>query len=183
MVSVKGPYSGGSCLTIRDLRESPAGETVEPPHYLADPVRVTHPRTPPTIRRRSRFIQEGEAPAWVNPPWVEPTVQALEELLMLPPGWDSYGALAVDPTHVEAALRVLYLVMREDTPKPSIAPTNRGGVQVEWHERGIDLELETLSAHRLRVSYEDLRTDTEWDREVGADLTPLIQCVACLSSR
>ena len=183
MVSDKGPYSGCSCLTMDDLRELPAGGGAEPAQSLASPLRMTYPSTRPAVPERWKFIAESEAPARVEPPWLQPTVQGLAELLMLPPGWDSYGALAVDPTHVEAALRVLCLVMREDTPKPSIGPTNRGGVQVEWHERGIDLELETLSAHRLRVSYEDSTTGTDWDREVGADLTPLIECITCLSSR
>jgi len=80
-------------------------------------------------------------------------------------------------------LQVLALVMRDDTPVPSVCPTNRGGVQVEWHERGIDLEIETLSAYTLGVSFEDSLTGTEWDREVDADLSPLISCIADLSSR
>ena len=179
MVSDKGPYGGVTCLANDDVRESLAGETVEPPHYLADPVRVTHPRTPPTIRRRSKFIQESEAPAWVDPPWLQPTVQALEELLMLPAGWDSYGARPVDPQHALAMVHMLYGIMRDTSPAPSVVPTNRGGVQVEWHRGGIDLEIETLSPHRFLVSYED--ADSEWEAEIISDWTRLGPVISRLS--
>ena len=121
---------------------------------------------------------EGEAPAWLRP-----TTCALADLLWLPGNWDSYGALPVDRSHVHAMLDVLALVMRDNTPVPSVCPTNLGGVLVEWHERGIDLEIETLSAHTLGVSFEDARNGTQWDREVGTDLSSLIECIACLSSR
>ena len=117
------------------------------------------------------------------PAWLRPALGALAELLWLPADWDSYGALPVDPAHVHTMLEVLALVMRDDTPVPSVCPTNRGGVQVEWHERGIDLEIETLSAYTLGVSFEDSLTGTEWDREVDADLSPLTSCIADLSSR
>lgn len=121
---------------------------------------------------------EGDAPAWL-----EPTTRALADLLWLPVGWDSYGACKVERAHVCAMLEILGHVMRDDTPIPSVAPTNRGGVQVEWHERGIDLEIETLSTHRFRASFEDSATGIAWDREIGADLVPLIESIAVLSGR
>lgn len=179
MVSHKGPYSGGTCLANDDVRESLAGGTVERANYLADPVRVTHPNPPPTIRERWKFIPESEAPVRVDPPWLQPTVQALDELLMLPAGWDSYGARAIDPQHANAILQMLNGIMRDTSPAPSVVPTNRGGVQVEWHRGGIDLEIETLSPYRFFVSYED--ADSEWESEIISDWTRLGPIISRLS--
>lgn len=171
-------FGTGRGIAADDVWEPPGTTTIESQPLLADPLRLT---------RESRFALAGEV--WVPveevrvPAWVRSTVEALSELLALEPDWDSYGARAVDPFHVYTVLQVLALVMRDDTPAPSIGPTNRGGVQVEWHEHGIDLEIETLSTHTLRVSFEDSRTNTEWEDEIGAELGPLIRSIAILSSR
>ncbi len=178
VVRLKERLATRQCLTEGDVRQTSTGQ------YPGRTAPLWEGYVP--YRQLRYLVPDGEFVVSTEgewPSWFEPTLDTLVELLWLPAGWDSYGALAVDPTHVEAALRVLRLVMREDTPNPSIGPTNRGGVQVEWHERGIDLEFETLSAHRVHVSYEDSTTGADWDREVGADLTPLIECIACLSSR
>ena len=156
------------------LRTSP----MESEALLADPLRQTRDRGGPVKPRVWVAVEGPNAPAWV-----EPTAHSLVELLELEPNWDSYGALAVDPWRVNAMLEVLALVMRDDTPVPTVCPTSKGGVQVEWHERGIDLEMETLSTHILRVSFEDSASGTEWDREVSADLSLPMKCVALLSSR
>ena len=162
-------------ITDDDVRPLQGTATIGSGAVLADPLKVTRERRLPVIPRVWEDVGE--------PAWVKPTAQAMDELLALEPDWDSYGALTVDPWHVYTMLQVLALVMRDDTPVPSVCPTNRGGVQVEWHERGIDLEIETLSTYTLGVSFEDSLTGTEWDREVDADLSPLINCIAELSSR
>ena len=114
-------------------------------------------------------------------PWLEPTTEALAGLLYLAPNWDSYGARPIDQVHVFAALDLLVLVMQGDTPAPTVVPTNRGGVQLEWHTRGIDLEIETLSSHRRHVSFEDSATNDEWEGEIVSNLTPLIDYIGRLS--
>ena len=139
---------------------------------------------PPRVRERTCLLPEGELTirtADDPPAWLDPTVESLVELLRLAPGWDSYGARAVDPMHVDAALRLLSLIMQDHTPKPSVVPTNRGGIQLEWHVQGIDLEVETLTPHRFLVSIEEPATDTEWEGELISDLGPLVDWVRRLS--
>lgn len=140
---------------------------------------------PPKTSQEMRFpFSDGELVLVVDldpPSWLAPTAQALVDLLGLAPGWDSYSARSVDRSHVDAALRILLLTMRGDTPAPTVVPTNRGGVQLEWHTGGIDLEIETLSTQRLLVSFEDATTGTEWEREVVSNLTPLVECIERLS--
>ncbi len=140
---------------------------------------------PPNPMQQMRFPFPGGELILVfdfDPPaWLTPTAEALVALLGLPSGWDSYGARAIAPSHVDAALQVLSRIMRHDSPAPTVVPTNRGGVQLEWHTSGIDLEIETLSTQRLLVSFEDATTGTEWEREIVSNLTPLVECIGRLS--
>jgi hypothetical protein len=115
------------------------------------------------------------------PRWIVPTVQTLGELLSLPPNWDSYGAPRVDPSYVEAALRLALDVMRDDTPVPSVVPTSRGGVQLEWHTRGIDLEVEFVTPSQWHGLYEDQRTGAAWEADLTRDLKRLTDAIAALS--
>lgn len=116
------------------------------------------------------------------PDWLAPTAQVLADLLHLPSGWDSYAARPVTTSHVEAALQVLWSVIRRDTPAPTVVPTNQGGVQLEWHTGGIDLEIETLSKRRFLVSFEEAGTATEWERVIESDLSLIVDCIERLSN-
>lgn len=117
------------------------------------------------------------------PAWLEPTAAVLEELLWLDSNWDSYGALPVDVDQAFTVLELLGRVMNNDTPHPQLVPTNRGGVQVEWHRSGIDVEIETLMPGRLSVSYEDSNRDeeSEWEQDLADDWTRLSRALARLS--
>src|SRR5487761_353267 len=90
-----------------------------------------------------------------TPEWLAPTVEQLSALLTLAPNWDSYGAKPVDPHVAFAALKLLSRVMRGDSPPPSVVPTNGGGLQLEWHVHGIDLEVAIVSPNDFQVSFED----------------------------
>ena len=48
--------------------------------------------------------------------------------------------------------------MRSETPLPSLVPTSQGGIQAEWHQEGIDLEIEATSSHRFAVYLEDVES-------------------------
>ncbi|GJM23623.1 MAG: hypothetical protein DHS20C16_00380 [Phycisphaerae bacterium] len=115
------------------------------------------------------------------PNWVIPTLQAMGELLELRTDWDSYGAKRINPSHVIAAINLLTLVMTENIPIPSVVPTSCGGVQLEWHTNGIDLEISTVSSYRFLVSFENSGEEKEW--ELTADLNDLVECLSKLSNR
>ena len=57
-----------------------------------------------------------------------------DSLLDLKAGWDSYGAKPINPSAVAAAKNFLRMVQ--------VVPTNKGGVQFEWHCYGVDVEVE-----------------------------------------
>ncbi len=76
------------------------------------------------------------------PEWARSAVKDLLELLNLRPGWDSYGGRPIDVKAVDKAVSLLIELMNDDSPAPAVVPTPMGGVQLEWHQRGIDLEIE-----------------------------------------
>jgi hypothetical protein len=107
----------------------------------------------------------------------------MQEILSLPENWDSYGGRAIDPETVISTLQLLDAVMRPDTPLPAVVPTNRGGIQLEWHTRGIDLEIQISARARSHVYYHDQAKGIEWEQEVAFDLNPLVKCIRQLSRR
>jgi len=104
-------------------------------------------------------------------------------LLELEPNWDSYGALPIEAAHAEAILNLLAEVLGDDAPTPSVVPTSIGGVQVEWHLAGIDLEIETLSRYRFAVSFEDELSGDEWEDIVTDNRARLFGSISLLCRR
>ncbi len=118
-----------------------------------------------------------------EPAWLAPTLRTLAEILQLRPDWDSYGARIIDPDAVADALTLLTETMHMHTPPPIISPTNRGGIQLEWHTRGIDLEIERTAPDRVHVFCEDDRHGTEWEGDLSVDFSRLSGYLAELARR
>jgi hypothetical protein len=116
------------------------------------------------------------------PAWVEPTLRSLDRLLHLPPNWDSYGGRSIAHSSVWATLQLLTKILTDDTPVPAVVPTGRGGVKIEWHRNGVDLEIEILSPHRYLAAFEDAKTGESWERELTEDFRLLAPVVARLVS-
>lgn len=104
-------------------------------------------------------------------------------LLMLPQNWDSYGAPPIDRGLATTALQLLGAVMQTNVPLPWIVPTATGKLQIEWHCKGIDLEVQIKSPTSLHVSFEDMNSGEGWERELTVDLAPLTNVIAELAQR
>ena len=87
------------------------------------------------------------------------------------------------PPQPEAAVGLIGLlttVLEHDTISPSsVNATWAGGVAVEWHLRGIDLEISFESDGTAEFSFED-QAGQETEGEVTSNLTALRECVAKL---
>jgi hypothetical protein len=101
----------------------------------------------PTLRTR-KYYSRGQAFTieWRDygqpiPAWFDPLMQGFVDLLALPPGWDSYGAGAIDPRIVHAAVNLLDGLLGPTTPSPRVVPLSSGGLQLEWRRQGVDLEI------------------------------------------
>lgn len=103
------------------------------------------------------------------PKWLPGALGRLVSLLQLPPGWDTYGSLPISPTALVSILSALAYALPPDVPEPSIVPTSDGGIQVEWHVAGIDIESQTLDGTALQTWVRDMNDD--FCSEVEEDAT------------
>lgn len=118
--------------------------------------------------------------SWPEPGWLSPTTQAIERLTRLPEDWDSYGARRIEASAVKAALDVLGCTMLGSSPAPTVVPTVTGGIQLEWHMGGIDLEVEATPDGSILMFCDGTSCPTPQEREITQDATPLAQVIATL---
>jgi len=116
------------------------------PDVLARPAVVTAAvEQPISVLQRVVIRKQGGAlNVHANPP-MSPTfrksVEAVADLLSLPPGWNSYSAKPIDHGSAKRAIRLLAEFLEPNTPPPSVVPTVKGGIQLEWHTKGVDVEI------------------------------------------
>jgi hypothetical protein len=113
-----------------------------------DRVLVSMLPQPVLVPRRREYYSRGKTYAidWQDygqplPVWFDPLMQGFVDLLTLPPNWDSYGAGAVDTMLVHAAISFINGFLRPSSPAPRVVPLSSGGLQLEWHRKGVDLEI------------------------------------------
>ena len=96
----------------------------------------------------------------------EPFLLALDraiELLQLPRGWNSHGAEPVSIAAFEQTVEFLTTYLVEGVAGPVLVPTVRGGVQLEWHRRGVDIEVEVSPDGSVSWCADDPRTGEEFE--------------------
>ena len=113
--------------------------------------------------------------------WMDETIRAAIGLTELPPNWDSYGALQIQLECVEYALGLLLELVHENTPSPAVVPTSAGGIQFEWHRKGIDLEIEIEALGRVHYFTRDMRAGTEKSGILPGDLRNLRSAIGRLA--
>ena len=137
-------------LTLQERAILASGASAE---YLdhfsrADRVAVPVSQYVGRVTRKRRYYSRGQAYTieWQDfgqplPNWFDPLVQGFVDALVLPPNWDSYHAVAIDPKIVHYAMNFIETVLGPSTPAPRVVPLTSGGLQLEWHRNGIDLEV------------------------------------------
>lgn len=118
------------------------------------------------------------------PTWVATITPRLQNLMMLRSNWNSYGARTIQFSSLEAAIELLSRIMRPNTPPPIIMPTSDGSLQLEWHEKGLDLEVRIYSRSRFYVSVEDLRNrGRDWEGTITSNLARVKSAINDLTDR
>jgi len=116
--------------------------------------------------------------------WQVEVVNQLVKFAKLPKGWDSYNAERFRSDAGMFALEVLEKVMRPRTPVPQIVPTASGGVQLEWHQKGIDLEINIVGPYNCELWYRDHQSGAEpLALEFSSDFSPLNIPITQLTNR
>jgi hypothetical protein len=126
------------------------------------------------LRFELRFANGESITAQLTGRGSEPTslwhvLGSLHRLAALSPGWDSYGAKPLNPSAVRRMLNLLSLLLPDDAPEPSVVPTRDGGVQLEWHRRGIDLEVKVPASGPISYLIADAGTGEEREWEGGLE--------------
>lgn len=133
-----------------------AGQSVDVALYLGAP----SPR--PVVVTVQSCDEEVEPPQWLHQ-----LAEQFRRLHGLGPNWNSHGARKVQPDAVVLAVRVLLVIATDPLPLPAVIPTFGGGVQLEWHDVGVDLEIEVDPLGGVEVWFRDRIEKREWEGDLG----------------
>lgn len=112
------------------------------------------------------------------PRWLAPARDRVSEIVQLPWGWDGHDGCPVKIDIAKFAIRFLLQVLAPESPAPQIVPLSGGGIQLEWHQNGVDLEIEIDAPNQVFVSFEDLESGMEFERSFSTDygdLAPILR--------
>ena len=114
----------------------------------ADRVLVSAFQQPVKVIRNRTYYSHGEAYTiqWQDfgqplPLWFDPTMQGFVDLLTLASNWDSYHAAPIDQRLVNDAMTFVNTLLTATSPAPRVVPLSSGGLQIEWHRNGVDVEV------------------------------------------
>jgi len=144
----------------------------------AEPIRLSYEKFQQEYRSTVERELERKVELQIRP--------QLEEFAQYPVGWDSYGAPPLRSDTKDFALSVLNSIMQPSTPLPHVAPSSVGGLHVEWHEKGIDLELHIIAPYNCDVWFSDSRNPQHppsSGKIATADLAFLSEPIDLLTSR
>jgi hypothetical protein len=109
------------------------------------------------------------------PRWLKPTLERAASLLLLPFSWDNDGAQSIGQMSIQLAVNSLLKFMSEFSALPQWTPSRSGGVQLDWHESAIDLEIifEPFEADCGYARLSDQQTGDFWEGRVDRRLDDL----------
>jgi hypothetical protein len=108
--------------------------------------------------------------------WIERVLNDAVELLELPREWDGPRSRIIEPRVIEMLIvDVLPKIMPpgRNAVAPQLVPTREGGVQVEWHRGGWDVEIELSPYRRSWVDCERADGTDMWSGTLSDNLDPL----------
>lgn len=118
-----------------------------------------------------------------EPKWEVSVAHRLEAISLLREGWDGFGAGPIRRDVITFATHVLGQIMLPNTPAPHVTPMSHEGLMLEWHENGIELEIEIEKPGRLWISFEDSLENIDQEESVSSDLGKLAVPIVKLTKR
>jgi len=116
-----------------------------------------------------------------QPMWMRPVLDRMRALEGLSENWDRRGSRAVKHRATKAAEDFLARYAADAVVPPQIVPTRDEGLQLEWHARGVDLEVRISRRGDAHVLIEDADEGTEWDGPMSTAWPRLEKVLAKLS--
>jgi hypothetical protein len=114
-----------------------------------------------------------------EPSWFYPAMSRFQHLSRLADNWDTYGGSRVSDDAIYTALSIIARLLRDQSVPPAIVPTSQGGVQLEWHRVGDEVEVRVTPTGEIsafRCNEGDGKID-EIEKISLADLSPLVELV------
>jgi hypothetical protein len=115
--------------------------------------------------------------------YAEDQVNALFKLRQ---GWDGYRARALATEAVNGAIELMFTIADELSVPPQLFPLPDGGIQLEWHAAGEDIEIEVDAAGTAHALATNAAGQVLINEEVGASpqsLDAVRAAVRSLSAR
>ncbi|MDH4224622.1 MAG: hypothetical protein OEW12_03135 [Deltaproteobacteria bacterium] len=102
-------------------------------------------------------------------------------ILGLKENWDGHMGKPIHPESILFGLRLMMTVQSGISPvMPQIVPASYGGVQIEWHSKKGDLEVEIIKPFDFEVFYENAETNEFIELEGKNDFTKIKELLARL---
>lgn len=115
--------------------------------------------------------------------WVDCIEHELNTLLLLEEGWDGRRAKGITGSALDSATAILVVLMAssEGLILPQLFPLPDGGIQIEWHADGDDIEIETDAVGEAHVLATTHTGDVAVEGILAPDLSsPAMRAVADL---
>lgn len=167
---LKAPFEDRSSTLLSTRRVSGLQRSSVTGSVVTQPRLVSTPPSPRTILRMPPVSAR-----------LKPTIERIREIAQLEENWDSYGGRIITRHAVFSAVRWLLGAITDTIPLPQVVPTVTGGIQAEWHEARIDLEVVFAPDGRISASFEDQERGIDWEGDITSDASPIAACLSRLS--
>jgi hypothetical protein len=93
------------------------------------------------------------------------TINKIDELFnaLKMDNWDSYGAKGLQAHLIKPIITLAHATFGVTTPLPFVGPSNIGGINLEWDQRGKYLVASSLPGEKFSFYYKD--NDYEFESE------------------
>lgn len=134
---------------------------------------VTRRETQPThveylMSEQSITVPNQPTKSVISPAWLGRVKRRLEELVFLPSNWDSYGGALVDLRVARFAESLVEWFAVADMPPPDVFATSQGGIQIEWHVRRVNIEIDISPFDGTTIYFRDLNAGEPWSRPASS---------------
>lgn len=109
-------------------------------------------------------------PRLVGSTWFRPALAQFESVMSLRHDWDSYGGAPTSVSSVQKAISFLGTYLQSRSLPPTVVPMSDGGIQLVWHEHGLDVEATFPATDDPGVYVRDIAANREID--VNPDAVP-----------
>jgi hypothetical protein len=109
--------------------------------------------------------------------WAARAADRLIELIRLPVGWDGHRGRPLAKLTAEFTCSLLARIMGPGVPLPAMMPASYGGLQLEWHRKGWDVEIEVMGPNHVQAYARDIHTGDERELSVTTDFSGLLPLI------